>query len=212
MKAELRFGLWGIAIAMVAALGFAGCGGDDDQPEDVVLVRVRPDAPFATYSTFAIVSSDALPDLPDLPGLPEVPDDLPDDIRNGLMATEDAVRDQMTMIGLREVGVDGDPDLFVLDYAATQEEDAIVWQCVPGWAWWGWYVYWDPCAWMQPVLVEFEVGSILVLLADPDIAPDDDYGNYVFGGLGQGVLNGGNAEARIDSAVARMFDEYPQDE
>lgn len=48
------------------------------------------------------------------------------------------------------------------------------WECVPGWYWWGWYYYWDSCAWLRPVDVTYTVGSVLMLVIDDDIEPDED--------------------------------------
>jgi hypothetical protein len=199
-------GLLGVLVTSLGGAALAGCH-NDGGTSDVVYTRARPDADFASYTTFAIVTEDQIPNLPDPP---EQPPALPADVTIGLEMTEEAVREQMGLLGFTEVAVDADPDLYVFDFAATQDEEAIYWECVPGYLWWGWYWYWDPCAWLAPVPVEYTVGSVLVLLIDPNIAADPEYGQVVFGGLLQGVADGsGDMEARIDAGVARMFAEYP---
>jgi hypothetical protein len=198
-----------VVVAVFCANSLVACG--DESPVDTVYTRARPDADFTSYKTFAIVTKD---NVGDLPNPPEETPDLPDDVVASLEVTLDAVRAQLKMLDLDEVDVDESPDLFVVDFAATRDEDAVYWVCMPGWGWWGWWGwFWDPCAWLTPVPVTITVGSVLVLLQDEAIEADDDHGKIVFGGLLQGVADGsGNAEQRIQSGVSRMFAEYPADQ
>jgi len=138
---------------------------------------------------------------------PAVSGDDDDPLVGDRRLSELLARYELTFVA--EEVVEGRP-VYVLDFAATQDEDAIYWDCVPGYLWWGWYWYWDPCAWLEPVPIQYTVGSVLVLLIDPNIAESPDYGRVVFGGLLQGVADGsGDAQQRIEEGVARMFDQYP---
>jgi|SRR6187402_517003 len=188
-----------ISIAAVAALSAfmpLGCSSDDDDDdcqEDVVKTSVDPDADFDSYTTFAVLTEEAYPV------------DTPDDVKLNLTTAINAATDELVALGLEEVDVDADPDVVLFTLSKTDEEDAIYWQCRGGWyGYWGWVV-WDPCAWLEPIYVEYTVGSLVVGLADPSEE------KVVFGGVTQTILEcGGDVTQHIESAVDAIFDDYPQ--
>ena len=97
------------------------------------------------------------------------------------------------------------PDLWVFSAAATEDKTGLYWDCVPGWYWWGWYPYWDPCAWYVPIPFDFTVGTLAVGLVDSESQKP------VFLGVARGVMECGDVQDRIESAVDEMFDDYPSD-
>lgn len=165
---------------------------------DATVSRTDPDFDFAAAQTFAVLDEDRLSGA--------LPDDLPDDTLVSLDAANDAAADELAALGLTEVDPEtGDPDLVVFSVAATETQDGVVWTCVPGWVWYGYWGYvWDPCAWLAPVGVDYEVGTVVVGVADPDAQ------EAVFGGAVQGALVCENAESRVRKGVEKIFRDYPQ--
>lgn len=168
----------------------------DDDPDDTVTTASSATAEFEDYETFAVADPSDAPE--------NVRERIPDDVETDLEVVNDAVRDELTQLGLREVARDDDPDLVAFSLAATDDEEAVYWDCVEGY-WYGYWTYaWDPCAWLEPVYLEYTVGSIFVGLADPEEE------QVVFGGLIEGVVDGdGDTEERIQDDVEEVFDDYP---
>jgi len=184
---------------LAAAVALTGCASSDSCGTAVVS-RADPTVDFTAIGTFAFVPEEDYPD--------ELPDDLPDDVVADLRAANDAMRRELIALGLTEVDPDvDDPDVFAFSLAASETENGIVWECVPGYVWWGgWGYVWDPCAWLRPIEVNVEIGSVLVGLADPVEEA------AVFGGVVQGVIPCGDAEERLVRGIARIFDAYPADQ
>lgn len=196
-----------LSLASLTALGswslLGGCS-DGNPCGDEVVTRADDEADFAAYETFAVI------DLPEDIGAGGAGGagggrGMPDDIRVNLEIANEAAATQLELLGLERVEVEDDPDLFVLSASASEEETGIYWTCVPDWYWWGWYYYWDPCAWMAPIPVEYTVGSLLV--ATVDAATEEP----VFGGIVQGILEctSEDLEDRIEDGVETIFDDYP---
>jgi hypothetical protein len=174
---------------------------DDDLPSDEVYVHVKRGVDFSDYKTFYVDDELKQEDLADA-GVDV--DDFPEDIRLNIDTANDQARIELEMLGLDEVGEDESPDLVVASLGSTKEEDAIYWECVPGY-WWGyWGYYWDSCAWLDPEYVEYTVGSMVLGLSDPEMK------DIVFGGLLQGIGGTGNPEQRIRAGVHEMFESYPE--
>ena len=186
------YGIFAIVFALGALV--VACN-DDDEVQDYVSSWASSTADFSAYETYAFLTED---------DLPRGTKPLPDDVKAQLAVVNDAMRSQLNARGLREVSSDDMPDLYAFDLASTREESALYWDCVDGW-WYGWWIWsWDPCAYLQPVYTEYEVGTVVVGLGDPAIQ------EVVFGGVLQGVLTGGgDAEERIQDGVAEIFDDYP---
>lgn len=190
-------------LVLLCSLGAWGCD-DDDEVYDEVYARAKPGVDFSKYETFRIDDTLTQDELADA-GV-EV-DDLPEEVRLNIDTANDQARIELEERGLEQVDEDDEnADLVIASLGSTQDEDAIYWECVPGywWGYWGWY--WDDCAWLEPAYVNFVVGSVAVGLGDPEM------NDIVFGGLLQGVADGeGNTEDRIRAGVHRMFLEYPED-
>jgi len=191
-----------VAALMLGVALVGGCAEDDDDDDfcsDEVKSAVDDDADFASYETFAIfeVGTDA-----PLGGAPAT---IPDDVVANIDTANRAVKAELKDLGLSEVDPDDEePDLWIMSAALTEEEEGIYWQCVPGWYWWGWYYYWDPCAWLDPVEFEYTVGTLLVGVVDSkDNVP-------VFGGVVKGVLEcTDDVDQRIVDGVDEIFEDYP---
>ncbi|HWO14640.1 MAG TPA: DUF4136 domain-containing protein [Polyangiaceae bacterium] len=188
-----------LTLACVGSLAFGAACSDDDDDDlctgDTVVTRTDPAADFTLYTTFA-VSPDVEP----------VDVSMPADVTTNLAVANAAATAQLIALGLTLVAADADPppDLVLFNIAATQGETGTQWVCTPGYIWVGWYYVWDPCAWMVEVPVAYTEGTLIVGLADLDLS------KVVFGGVLQGILEcGGDTESRIQSGVARIFQDYP---
>jgi hypothetical protein len=158
---------------------------------------VNPNATFADYQTFAFVGPSDVTSTT----LPAIPDQ----VAVNLDVANQAMREELTALGLIEVGPTDNPDLRAFSLSATEDQAAVYWTCVDGY----WYGYWawsfDPCSWIEPVYTEYTEGAILVGLVDPNMS------EVVFGGLIQGIAYGdsGDMEERIDDDMEEVFDAYP---
>lgn len=196
-----------LAFSAFVGVGFlGGCAEEDpvdEACEDDIVTAVDDDADFGDYETFAIyeIGGDAGTAGAGGQASFELPDDV---VANIGVANAEAAR-QLVARGLTQVDpAEEDPDLWVLSAAAREEEEGTYWSCVPGWYWWGWYYYWDPCAWLYPIEFEYTVGTLLV--ATVDAATEKP----VFGGVLQGILEcSDELETRIESGVEEIFDDYP---
>jgi hypothetical protein len=191
-------------LACVSTLAcLPACDDDDDDYDSIdieelctdnTVTRIDYEADFSTFTTFTIAPDDALPA------------NVPADVRTNLAVANDAAAAELVALGLTQVEPDSDPppDLAIFNLAATQLETTTTWECVPGYWWTGWSYAWDPCAWMVEVPVTYTEGTVVVGLADPAAQ------QVVFGGALQGVLEcGGDATARIEAGVKRIFLDYP---
>jgi Domain of unknown function (DUF4136) len=183
------------------ALVVGGCDCDDDGPIDEVVTKVDPGVDFSEFHTFKILDEDSV-DFGDA-GINL--DDIPDDLLVNIDTANDQARIELENLGLTQVDEEDDADLVIFTLATIDEQGGYYWACVPGY-WWGyWGPYWDPCAWLEPIYVEYSVGTLVLVLGDP--AEQD----IPFGGLLQGVADGaGNTEERIRDGVHEMFEDYPE--
>jgi hypothetical protein len=182
-------------------LTLGSCDCNDDTPDDKVITRVKPGVDFADYETFRINDELKEGDLVDA-GVD--PDNIPDDIRLNIDTANDQARIELEARGLTEVGDNDDADLVIVSLGSTEDKGGYYWECVPGywWGYWGWA--WDTCAWLEPVYVNYKIGTMALGLADP--SKED----VVFGGLLQGIADGSNnVEDRIRNGVHTMFKDYP---
>ena len=121
-----------LALSPVVLLVVHGCS-DDEQFADTVTTRADPAADFTQYTTFSFVTEDLVP--PDQ----ALPRELPELVAQNAAIINSEVREELIRLGLTEVTeADQTPDLFAFNLAATEEEDTVVWECVPGY-WWGWW-------------------------------------------------------------------------
>ncbi|HKU43750.1 MAG TPA: DUF4136 domain-containing protein [Polyangiales bacterium] len=175
---------------------------DDDLPPDEVYARAKRGVDFTQYETFRIDDDLSAADFPDAGVDPE---DLPDEVRFNIDIANDQARLELEHRGLSERKDGEDADLVIASLGSREDENAFYWDCVPGywWGYWGWY--WDNCAWIDPVYVEYSIGTVVVGLGDPK---QED---IVFGGFVQGIGYGGSRdelELRIRAGVHEMFEDY----
>jgi hypothetical protein len=194
------------ALALTAVgvgFGSVGCSSDTTCTNTVV-ARARPGVDFGDYETFAIKDVDGS----GFGGAGGAGHDIPDDVLTNIAVANEEAAQQLEALGLKKVDPDKEtPDLWIGTAGATEENSGVVWECVPGWYWWGWYMYWDSCAWLEPIHVDYTVGTLFVALVDS--------GNeeVVFGGFAQGVVGcSDDVEGQIETAVDAIFDKYPVEE
>lgn len=183
-----------------APLLFAACllgvACSDDDSETVVDTRASADTDFTAFETFAFVGANDM--------APGDVVDVPSGVSTDLQIVNDAMREELLELGLREVSVDDDPDLRAFNLTATDDEEAVSWACVDGY----WYGYWawatDPCAYITPYYTEYTEGAILLGLLDSEEE------EVVFTGLIRGIAEDADDFAdRVDDDVDRVFDQYP---
>lgn len=205
MKKRWSVGFWSLSCVLGVGL-LGGCAEEDDVDdvcEDDIVTRVDDDADFSEYETYAIweIGSGTAGAGGEGPG------DIPEDVAVNIgTANKEAAR-QLRDLGLTQVDPEEeDPDLWIVSMAATEEETGTYWSCVGGWEWWGWYYYWDPCAWLVPIEFEYTEGTLLVATIDANSH------EAVFGGVVEGILEcDDDLETRIESGVDEIFRDYPQD-
>jgi len=168
-----------------------GCS-DDDGPSGEVRVEWDQQANFTQFQTFGIVTSVQA----GFDGLPNAPEEV--------VAFNDYVNQQIRLqlqsLGLTESAT---PDVWVGNLAWLNEQSSIVYECVPGdwWGYWGWY--WEPCDWVYPTIVDYEVGSLLITVGEAATQTP------VFIGLARGVEPREDTPDRVDAAVADIFSQWP---
>lgn len=213
MVAPMRETSWkGIAgasaLAAMVALGLGGCQGDEENLcTDKAEPAVDEEADFTSYKTFAVAPLDGsgLGGFGGLGGMGGR--DTPDKVEKNLEVANDAVASELVERGLKKVDPTKEtPDLWIGSAAATEVETGVYWYCVPGYYWWGWYPYWDPCAWMAPYPFKYTEGTVLIALVDSET------NKPVFGGVIQGVLEcSDDIDGRVEAGVDQIFQAYPED-
>lgn len=194
----------GLASCLLLAGLSVGCSDEDeDVCTDTVVTRADDDADFDSYETFAVFEIGSGDGAGGMGGSASIPDD----VQVNIEEANQAASRELLRRGLKSVNPDQeDPDLWIVSLAKTEEEEGTYWACVPGPGWWGWYYYWDPCAWLEPINFEYTVGTLAVTLVDSKAEEP------VFGGAAQGILEcTNNLDERIGSAVAEIFDDYPSE-
>lgn len=164
---------------------------------DIIVSHAEPTIDVSKLRTFAVADETFLDAA--------LPDDLPDDTVTNLRIVTQAAKTELLALGLMEVDPEVEtPDVWLFNVATTQTKADQVWGCSGGWVWWGWGWAWDACAWTTPVEVTYDVGTVVVGLAD------EASEKVVFAGAMQGVLDCGDAVERIDGGVKQIFADYPK--
>jgi hypothetical protein len=184
----------GEAVLLASILCCMGCDSCDDETGAVVETYVNSAADFTAFRTFAISAQPPAED--------EAP--LPAEVAESLSVVNNAVRSELEDRGLTEVDPAANPSLFVVTLVRTDDQQALTWSCVPGY-WWGYTVAWEPCSWLTPLVVDFEVGTVAVGLVD--VAHEQ----ASFAGVLRGVLDAGDdlVSDRVVDGVGEMFEDYP---
>jgi hypothetical protein len=98
---------------------------------DTIITRINPDTDFLRIKTFAVVDADDYP--------VDLPADLPHDTHRSILAANGAARASLLERGLLEVDPDFEvPDVWLFSLASTDSKVGYLWDCVPGYVWWGW--------------------------------------------------------------------------
>jgi hypothetical protein len=186
--------------ALLLSLGACSEPAEPDANEvcgDTVVSYTASNVDFAAIQTFALLPVEDYPD--------ELPSDLPSDTQVSLEVANNAARAELIALGMSEVDPRSEePDVYLFSLAASGTESGLAWQCVPGYVWWGvWGWVWDPCAWLDLVEVHYQVGTVIVGLAD---ATNEE---VVFGGTIQGVLACDSARQRLEDGIEKIFADYP---
>jgi hypothetical protein len=164
-----------------------------------IVTRANPNTDFTTIRTFAVVDQDDYPS--------NLPHDLPSNTEQDVFAANRVARASLIEQGLLEVDPDFEtPDVWLFSMAATKTETGYVWECVPGYGWWGWSGGWDYCAWAGQVPITYEVGTVIIGLAETS---NDAPGAIVFAGAIQGVFNCDDPLQRLVAGVEKIFAQYP---
>jgi hypothetical protein len=197
-----------LAVPIMLGLGggFLGGGCSSESCASGVVSRADPAADFSAYHTFAIADIDAasLGGASGMGGSGGRGFDIPDDVLVNIDSANREAAKQLVAGGLEQVEPGETPDLLIASAANTTENNGVVWECVPGWYWWGWTVYWDSCAWLTPVHVEYTTGTLVVAVGDTKT------NKVVFGGVASGVLDcGQDVQGQVISAVDEIFADYP---
>ena len=192
------------ALLVVTSLVVLSCA-DDTVQTGQIIVRDDPDAPFDEYQTFSVLTADLVPDAPALGEDEQLFNDLVNDLIVEAMTNEPVC---LTFIAPEDVDENNQPDVFAGNGVAVNTEEGTFWQCVGGWYWgfWGWY--WDPCKWVAPVPVDWDIGSMLIPVG-PRPADGED-AQPVFAGLAESVLGAGPLdEEKVRAAVNIIFQQWP---
>jgi hypothetical protein len=188
---------------LMFGMALGACAPEPDPNEvcgDTIITRTNPNWDFSKIMTFAVVDEEDYP--------VELPGDLPRDTIKSIVAANGAARASLIAQGLVEVDPDfEEPDVWLFSLAATQSEVGYAWDCVPGYVWWGWSAWDYYCPWWDEVPVEYEVGTVVVGLAQ---LHDGTSAEIVFGGAVQGVLSCDDPRERLELGVAKIFAQYPK--
>ena len=185
-----------LSLALMAPL--LGCP-EPSEPlcTDHVEARADPAVDFSGIHTFAVVDDASLDAA--------LPPDLPRNTITNLRDLTNLARAELVALGLTQVdGVDVAPDVWLFDVVVVESGMATDWECAEGYEWWGWGWGWDACAWSAPVAIDYQVGTVIVGLADPTGE------RVIFGGVMEGVLECGDVLGRINAGLATIFSSYPQ--
>jgi hypothetical protein len=180
-----------------------GCGSAVETGE--VVVNYDRTVDFSQFETFTVLTPELVPNAPEPGDDEELFNEMVNDLIIDAMTAAPVC---MTFIPPDEVTASNQPDLFAGNGLSRATEEGVVWQCVGGWWWgfWGWF--WDPCAWLAPVPVEFEVGSLLIPVGPRPAEGEEP--EPVFTGLGQSVLDTGtNVDVKVQNAVRAIFAQWP---
>jgi hypothetical protein len=194
------------ALLLFIACGttFLGCGSAVETGE--IVVNYDETVDFSQFETFTVLTPELVPDAPEPGEDEEIFNELVNDLIIDAMTAPPVC---MTFIPPEEVTETNQPDLFAGNGLSRTTDQGVVWRCVGGWWWgfWGWF--WDPCAWLAPVPVEFEVGSLLIPVGPRPAEGEDP--EPVFTGLGQSVLGTGpSIEVKVRNAVQAIFAQWPE--
>ena len=199
----MRFHVYFVLLAL-PSLFVLSCADDTVVQTGQIIVRADENAPFESYETFTVVTADMVPEAPEL----EEDEQLFNEQVNAMI--RDAMEKEpvcLTFVEPDQIDENDPPDLFAGNGLRVETEEGYYWECIGGW-WWGWWGwYWDPCKWVAPVPVEWDVGSMLIPVGPP---PEGEDVEPVFAGLAQSVLAPGEVNPdKVKQAVDAIFQRWP---
>ena len=170
-----------------------------------IIVRSDPNADFESYETFSVLTADLVPDAPELDEDQQL---FNEQVNEWIIEAMQAEPVCLTLIPPDEVDENDPPDLFAANGLAVETEQGVFWECMGGW-WWGWWGwYWDPCKWIVPVPVEWDVGTMLIPVGPPP--PEGQDADPVFAGIAEALLSSGPIDQnRVREAVTYIFQQWP---
>lgn len=182
------------------------CASDTVVQTGQIIVEVDETADFTAIRSFSVVTQDLAP-----PGTPEPgPDEtfFNEFVNDLIIEAMTAPPICLEFIPPDEVTDENEPDVWAANGLARSTGEGTYWQCVGGWywGWWGWM--WDPCFWVTPIPVEFDLGNMLIPVG-PRPAEDEDP-NPIFAGLAQSIAGTGpDVETKVPAAVNAIFAQWP---
>ncbi len=193
-----------VVLVIASCSALLGCGSVTEIGE--ITVSYDEDADFSQFQTFTVLTRELVPDAREPEEEEELFNELVNDLIIEAMTSEPVC---MTFIPPEEVTDDNEPDLFAGNGLSRRTEEGVTWKCVGGW-WWGrWGAFWDPCAWLVAVPIEFDVGSLLVPVGPRPEEGEDP--SPVFTGLGEAVLRSqSNVERKVRIAIQAIFEQWPE--
>ncbi|UCH30323.1 MAG: hypothetical protein JSV06_04665 [Myxococcales bacterium] len=194
-----------LVLLLLASFFALSCADDTVVRTGQIIVRFDPEADFEAYETFSVLTEDLVQ-----------PDEEPteDQQRFNRQVNEwivDAMQREpvcLEFVDPETVDETNQPDVFAANGLTVETGEGTVWQCIGGW-WWGWWGwYWDPCKWIAPVPVEYDVGTMLIPVGPPPAEGED--AQPVFVGLAEALLSAGPVdEDRVREAVDAIFQQWP---
>ena len=199
----LRFSIF--VLIAVSSLFVLSCADSTVVQTGQIIVDYDETFDFSQLETFSIVTDDLAP-----PGTPEPgPDERLFNERVNELIVE-AMTSTPVCLELVEPDeiTDESKHVWAANGLARTVGEGTYWQCVGGWfwGWWGWQ--WDPCAWVRPIPVEFDVGNLLIPVGQPPQEGEDPDPSFV--GLAQSVVgNSSELETKARAAVEAIFAQWP---
>lgn len=200
LKGQARFRSFAISLSCL----LVACGSSSQVGE--ITVEFDEDVDFSQFQTFTVLTPELVPEADELDLEAELFNDQVNDLIIEAMTAPPVC---MTYIPPEEVTETNEPDLFAGNGLARTVNEGTTWQCVGGWWWgvWGWF--WDPCLWIVPVEIEFEVGSLYLPVGPrPEEGADAE---PIFKGTARKVLESNtNVDATVRAAVTAIFQQWPK--
>ena len=192
-------------ILAASSLLASSCANDPVVQTGQIIVDYDEMFDFSQLETFSIVTAELAPE-----GTPEPsPDEQLFNERVNEMIV-DAMTSTPVCLALVEPDqiTDESKHVWAANGLARTTGEGTYWECVGGWfwGWWGWQ--WDPCTWVRPIPVEFDVGNLLIPVGPQPQEGEDPDPSFV--GLAQSVVgNSSELEAKARAAVDAIFAQWP---
>jgi hypothetical protein len=192
-------------LVVAASLLALSCGGGGVVQTGQIVVDYDHMVDFSQFETFSVVTQAVAPPDAPQPGPEEM---FFNDLVNNLII--DAMTSEPVCMKYipPEQAENDPPDLWAANGLARTTGEGTIWQCVGGW-WWGWWGWqWDPCAWVTPVPVEFDVGNLFIPVGPAPVEGEDPAA--IFAGLAQSIAGTGpDVETKVRVAVEEIFQRWP---